>query len=234
MIPYQHQDPAVIPVHHTAFPTVKQTREARRVSFKPTVTVQPVEQLVTTQEDKSRLHYSKDEMDAFSLEVKAIRTLSKDLPAASSPCSAHATRKDCVLRLEADPALRGLELYLCPIRVRNKVLASNALIKYHRNLKTDFTKTDGEKLICLATASAKLGQWSKQVAMETARLDSLRAFDREDYLIPINEPVDISPFPVKVTKRSRRVTCDEDSQPTKRRRSRSIEYTHVHRLTDQK
>ena len=196
----------------------------RRVTFRPSVTVQPVENICMQEQDKSRLYYSKDELKVLTLEAKAIHALSKEqLPDESSPCGVHAARQDCMLGLEADPALRGLELYLCPTRVRNKQLAKKALLKYYRTISSDPTKSQEERLKCLSNASQKLmSQWSKKVALETARLDSIRAYDG-DYLIPVDTPaVEICPFPVILKKR--RVTQDDEEeemqqQAAKRRRS---------------
>jgi len=215
MMAHRYQGPATmrsIPVHIAAFATVKQSR--KRLRFQPTVTVQPIDCRMT-EEEKSRSYYSKNELKAFSLEVKAILALSNNLPDASSTCTcgAHATSRDCVIGLEADPALRGLERYVCPTRVRNKVLAQKSLLKYHKQLNVNPSKTSEEKLQSLAAASAKVSQWSKMVAKETARLDSLRAYEGE-YLISTNDPVDISSFPA--TTKRRRVTSDQDSQPAKR------------------
>jgi hypothetical protein len=173
-----------------------------------------------TPEEHSRAHYSKDEMAAFSLEVKAIHTLSKQLPGTLSACGVHASEQDCVVGLEADPALRGIEHYLCPVRVRNKIIAQKVLLKYQRHFNTDHSLTSEEKVQSLASVSAKLSHWSKLVALETSRLDSIRAFD-VDYLIPISKPVVISQFPVVATKQVRRVTREDeevDSQPPAKRR----------------
>mmetsp|Transcript_27829 Transcript_27829/g.48113 ORF Transcript_27829/g.48113 Transcript_27829/m.48113 type:complete len:225 (+) Transcript_27829:181-855(+) len=204
-----------IPVHPTTLPTVKHSQSRKRLRFQPTVTVQPIDCRMT-KEEKSRSYYSKNELEAFSLEVKAIHALSKKLPDASSACvcGVHATSRDCMIGLEADPDLRGLDRYLCPTRVRNKVLSQKDLLRYHKQLNVNPNKTSEEKLQSLAAASAKMSQWSKLVAMETARLDSLRACEG-DYLISTNDaPVDISPFPATIKRR--RVTSDEDSQPAKR------------------
>ena len=82
-----------------------------------------------------------------------------------------------MIGLEADPALRGFERYLYPIRVRNKVLARKAMLKYQKNLNATPNKTSEYKLQLLAAASAKLSQWAKLVAIETARHDSLRVYE---------------------------------------------------------
>jgi len=186
----------------------------KNLRFQPNVTVQPVD-CTMTREEKSRSYYTKAELNTFSLEAEAIRTLSTDLSYQSFTCTQHALQEDYLLGLEADPALRGLELYLCPIRVRNKGLVRKALLKCHRNLKVSPNKSAKEQLQTLASASVKFSQWSRQIALETARLDSLRACEVDDYAVPVNEPIDIAPFPA--TTRRRRVTCDASSQPCKKR-----------------
>ena len=212
--------PILTPEYHTTPTTMK--KSCRRIRFAPTVAVQPID-CTLTPEEHSRAHYSKDEMAAFSLEVKAIHTPSKQLPDLSS-CGVHESEQDCMVGLQADPDLRGIEHYVCPVRVRNRIIAQKVLLNYQRHFKfkADHSKTKEEKVQSLASVSAKLSNWSKLVALETARLDSIRAFD-VDYLIPISEPVVISQFPAVATKRARRVTCEDDevdSQPqSKRRRS---------------
>ena len=191
------------------------------VSFSQSVTIQPVEKLSTTPEEKARLYYSKDEMRIFSQEAKATQTLLKRriTPEELSASDDQTPKRDCMLVLEEDVALRGLEFYLCPIRVQNKILANKAMISYMKILHSDCTKTREEKILRLAGASAKLSRWSRLIAMETARLDSLRAYGAIQKTISLNSmPVAILPFPISTTKR-RRVTCDEDSKLLKKGRS---------------
>ena len=160
-------------------------------------------------------------MASFNREVKTIHGLYRKLempPGEPLPCSAHTSRQSCLLGLEANPSLRGLELHICPIRVRNKLLVQNFLLKYHRALKCDPTKTNEERQLALAGASAKLNQWSRLVAMETARVDSQRVYDM-DYLIPISAPVTILPFPVNTSKKSRVASGHDDIQePSSKKR----------------
>ena len=199
---------------HTTHTKAKKSN-SKRVRFQPNVTVQPID-CTLTPEEHSRSHYSKDEMAAFSLEVK--KAVSRAPSVQSACCVVHACEGDCLAGLEADPALRGGGHYLCVHRVRNKYLVRKALLKYKRSLNAvhPSSKTREEKLNSLASASAKLSHWSRMVAMETARLDSLRAYDI-DYMIPIGEPVVVTQFPISITtKRVRRVTCEDeevDSQP---------------------
>ena len=198
-------------------------RPKRVVSFMPFVTVQPVERFTSTREDKLRLYYSTDELDAFSVEAKASRTLTKDIPSPSTACSARVTKRDCLVGLNADPALRGLELYLCPIRVRNKLLAEKSFLKYHEKLSGDLTKTDDEKLACLAEASGVLGRWARMVAIETARLDSIRAYDDRDYPIPTSKmALTIEPFPATSIPTKRRRLVDGDSRGRSKRRTLEV------------
>jgi hypothetical protein len=79
--------------------------------------------------------------------------------------------------------------------------------------------TPEQKAKAMRTASEKLTLWSHLVAQETARLDSLRAYD-SDYLIPLDDlPVQFSPFPSITVKRKesfeevRRVTSDSKDVP---------------------
>ena len=221
----EYQSPAAAMVGsaspaHTTPTTIK--KSSRRIRFAPAVTVQPID-CTLSPEEHSRSHYSKDEMDAFSLDVK--KAVSRTPSTQSACCIVHACEGDCLVGLEADPALRGIAHYLCPNRVRNKYLVRKALLKYQRSLNAvqhpSSGKTNVEKLHSLASASAKLSHWSRMVAMETARLDSLRAYD-VDYMIPIGQPVVVTQFPISITaKRVRRVTCEDeevDSQPQAKQR----------------
>ena len=86
--------------------------------------------------------------------------------------------------------LRGLELIMYPKRKQNKILAQRSLLKYQQLLKSKpHLSTEREE--ALAIASTKLNLWSTMVAIETARLDALRAYDGCDYLIPI-EPLTLA------------------------------------------
>lgn len=166
-------------------------QSSKRVSFVPTVTVYPITKLSGDEDDKSRLYYSKDEMNSISLEVKAkIRELSGAVAFSSG---ARTDNQDYILDRTADPTLRGLELHLYPTRVVVKVLAMKSIIEYQSALNADSTKSDHEKMLSLAVSVTKLSQWSNVLAVETARLDSIRSCG-EDYLIPISDPVDIAPF----------------------------------------
>lgn len=186
-------------------------KKKKRVSFKPTVVIQPIEPLARSQEDKSRLYHSKEEMKAFATEAKSVHILSS-----SDPNGA------CTLGLEAYPSLRGLELYLfLGTRVRNQGIAKQAFLRYQHNLNTKTNKAEEEKIMCLSVASQKLSNWSRLVALETARIDSLRVYDGEDYLIPIEtDSVDIEPFPAFPPPKRRRVTTEDeqdvDTQTSKR------------------
>lgn len=173
----------------------------RRVTFKPTITVQPVSNLSKDPEQKSRLYYTKDE---FEQEKMSIRRIAKD--AMVAPSSSH-----CL----SDPTLRGMEMYLCKPRVQNKHLARKAFLQYQHNINANTAMSNEEKQLRIAAASSKLSQWSRLVAMETARQDSYAAYSK-DYLIPIdNNSVEIPPFPSllsdsKRRRGSRRVTVEED------------------------
>ena len=176
-------------------------KKRRVVSFKPTITVQPVSNLSKDPHQKSRLYYTKDD---FEEEKISIRRIAKD--AMVAPSSSH-----CL----SNPTLRGMEMYLCKPRVQNKHLARKAFLQYQRNINANTSMSSEEKQLRIAAASSKLSQWSRLVAIETARQDSYAAYGK-DYLIPIdNNSIEIPPFPSllsdsKRRRGSRRVTVDED------------------------
>mmetsp|Transcript_21621 Transcript_21621/g.35142 ORF Transcript_21621/g.35142 Transcript_21621/m.35142 type:complete len:222 (+) Transcript_21621:91-756(+) len=211
----QQQDHTVmdsIPLHDTETMITAAKQPRKMLRFKPTATVQTID-CAMTEEERSRSYYSNNEMKMFSHKASAI-ILSKELPDVHSDCEAYTTAQDSLVRLEADPALRGLEKYMCPLRVRNKRLARKALLAYHKKLNAVSNKSSEEKAQILAEASAKVNRWSKLAALETARLDSLQAYDA-DYFIPIDEQVYITPF--LVSNKRRRRTSNEYSEPVKRR-----------------
>merc|ERR1712071_117406 len=178
----------------------RQLRLEKRVTFKSTVTIQPITKVVTSDDERARLYYSKADMQLEKCAaLHACKSAStKRFESNTTTCCGLCTTEEC----------RGLELYICHHRLRNKVLAKKAFFVYQHNLHKNKTKSAEEKVQCLAAVSAKLSYWSGQVALETARLDSLRVYNSKDYMIPISETVVAiaNTFPV-VSKRSiRRVS----------------------------
>lgn len=210
-------------MHSTSFSSLKNSAK-KKVHFKPTCTVRTHTCSGVTKEEKLKLYYSKNDLKVMTLEAQAIILLSQELPDIhNSGTLITMERRDSMLGLddgsqdnEALDSLRGLELIMYPKRKKNKQLALKSLLKYQSFLNSKKPKVGAErKHLALASASTKLNRWSSLVALETARLDALRAFEG-DYLIPItNQPeVDIiSPFPFykkshekKRRRGSRRVT----------------------------
>ena len=176
-----------------------------------------------TKGEKSALFYTKDDLTITNLEAKAIVSLSNQLPQAPSYCTVDDPTNEsskCILAIdEADSFLRGLEFYIYPQRLQNRLLVRKALIKYQSHLHKKFPNATSEEFAkAMKKASEKLTAWSQLVAQETARIDSLRAYD-SDYLIPLDtSPVEFSSTPTlppsKVLFRDvRRVTSDSDDLP---------------------
>mmetsp|Transcript_6344 Transcript_6344/g.10064 ORF Transcript_6344/g.10064 Transcript_6344/m.10064 type:complete len:279 (-) Transcript_6344:34-870(-) len=216
----------------TAFSTVDRAKKG--VTFKPTATVRtysPGKGSILTKEEKSKLYYSRKELTLFNLEVNAICTLSQDLPHIRNSGTLLPVAEDSVIELEKDgdsnggdaiDSLRGLELSMYPKRHQNKLLAQRSFLKYQRMLKSRPDISAKRKHLALAAASAKLNLWSSLVAIETARLDAIRAYD-EDYSIPVVAPqltVGISPFSFYRTRKQQRGSTwiHEASQQVKRRK----------------
>ena len=193
--PYQGSAAGVaVPVHLPQQSTAEQPK--RNVSFRPTVTVHPIEKLANNKEDRSRMYLSQEEMNQISIKNRAIQLSSKE---------AHTSFEHGTAGLHAS-ALRGPEVLLCPTQVSNRLFIRRTVLKYQRKLNAKPTKSDEENFISLAALSAKLSQWSTLVALEAARRNSLQAYACDE-LILTNALADTSPFP---TTKRRRVKCDNE------------------------
>ena len=192
--PYQGSAARVaVPVHLPQQSTAEQPK--RNISFRPTVTVHPVEKLANNKEDRSRMYLSQEEMNQISIKNRVTE--------------AHTSFEHGTV-LHADSALRGPEVLLRPTQVSNRLFIRRTVLKYQRKLNAKHTKSDEENFISLAALSTKLSQWSTLVALEAARRTS-------DELILTNAHADTSPFP---TTKRRRVACyNEDDHTAKQRRS---------------
>ena len=198
--PYQGSAASVaVPVHLSQQSTAEQPK--RNVSFRPTVTVHPVEKLANNKEDRSRMYLSQEEMNQISIKNRAIQLSSKET---------HTSFEHGTVGLHVDSALRGPEVLLRPTQVSNRLFIRRTILKYQRKLNAKPTKSDEENFISLAALSTKLSQWSTLVALEAAKRTS-------DELILTNAHADTSPFP---TTKRRRVACyNEDDHTAKQRRS---------------
>eukprot|EP00985_Skeletonema_marinoi_P003567 scaffold1542_cov143-Skeletonema_marinoi.AAC.16 len=204
----------------------------KRVKMNPTVSVHEICAKPITKEEKSELYYTKDDYNMIILEVKAI-ALTHQLPHVSEEDTSK--RSNCMVVAEADGFLRGIELLIYPQRFQNKLVARRALIKYQTHLETNCNGiTLEQKAKAMRIASEKLSAWSQLVAQETARLDSVRAYDA-NYLIPLNvATVKFSSYPdVPFTKREsghevKRVTPTSEDPPRPFKRARAMNLRHSH------
>lgn len=221
-------------LHGPTFSTVNKPRKS--VTFKRTTTVRTYSWRHgqgVTKEEKSRLYYSKEELNIFKLEAKAICTLSQELPMRSNSGTLFDEEPGGLMigmdaRDGSVDSLRGLELTFYPKRMQNKLLAQKTLLKYQVFLNSKLGMTEERRRLALAMASTKLNMWSSLVAAETARLDSLRAHDG-DYLIPTEyaKPVTmIPPFSFYKQKRrgSRSVTPDAAGGAIPKSKRRKVDH----------
>ena len=162
-----------------------------KVTLNPTVSVHEISAKPMTKEEKSELYITKDDYDMAILEVKAIALKHQQLQVSKEDNSKRSIFTGMVTA-EADDFLRGTESRLYPQRFQNRWVARRALLKYQTHLQTNCAGiTPEQKSNAMRIASEKLSAWSQLVAQETARLDSLRAYDA-DYLIPL--PLDDAPI----------------------------------------
>ena len=184
------------------------TKAKKRVQLHPIVLIQEYSLEPLTREEKAELYYSKSDMDNFMRENKEI-ALEHEFTQKmyNSDCTGEQDdNRSNLLAAEEDGFLRGIEMLIYPQRAQNKLIARKALMKYQAYLQTKRTDiTIEQEAKAMRTASEKLSKWSHLVAQETARLDSLRAYDAE-YLIPLDEQrVEFSPSPeLKLFKRAAR------------------------------
>ena len=181
----------------------------KRVQFNPTAFVLEYEPPQLTDEERSKLYFSKDDMDMTLQEVKEI-VLSKQQSYStcciggdcdddiSIRCEIH----NIVVAAEADDVIRGIELQAYPRRSQNKLIGRRAVMKYQKHLNEKrINLTQEQKAKTLRAASEKFSAWSRMVALETARLDSIRAYD-EEYMIPLSgHRIQCAPFPKLPLKR---------------------------------
>jgi len=177
----------------TAFTPIKKPKKS--VLFKPTVTVRTLHSCRYSKDEKSKLYYSKKELETFHLEARAICILSQILPEKTNSGAILKPSRRSIFGLERNDnetalsevpdSLRGLETMMYPKRNKNKYIAQKSLLKYQTKLNSRPNMTSEQKHRTLAAASVKLNSWSSAVAVETGRLDALRAY-ADDYMIPIS------------------------------------------------
>ncbi len=123
MMADQHRGTAAMRPILIVFAPVEQSR--KRLRFQKTVRVKPIDCRMTNKE-RSRSYYSKHDFNMFALEARKVTTLLKE--EVSNPHSDYRG----IIGLDADPALRSLELCRCPAKARNRNLLQRALHKYHK------------------------------------------------------------------------------------------------------
>lgn len=186
-----------------AFMPVSLAKKKKRVTMNSTVSVYEFTANPMTKEEKSKLYYTKDDYNMTILQVKAIALTHQ--PQLSDKRNSNSY----LVAAEADGFLRGIESHLYPQRSQNRFVARRALIKYQTYLQTHHNGiAPDQKAKALRTASEKLSAWSQLVAQETARLDSIRAYDA-DYLIPLEgSPMEFSSYSEFTLKRRESVQED--------------------------
>lgn len=206
-------------------PPVKSTKVKKRIQLHPTVAVYEFDAQPLTKEEKSELYYTKNDLDYFMLEVKQIAFLHRETGCIGDPSHGRSN-----ITSEDDDRHRGIEMLIYPQRCQNKLVSRRALLKYQTYLQTKRTDvTPEKKAAAMRAASEKLSSWSYLVAQETARLDSIRAYEA-DYLIPLDDKqVEFASYPEHTFKRKgsfqevrRRVTPLAEDPPRPFKKARAV------------
>ncbi|KAL7514065.1 hypothetical protein ACHAXN_011293 [Cyclotella atomus] len=167
----QHQYSAFHPVSRRT----SMKRSIRKISFNEDVRVRLICERSSemTQDEKSQLYYSKNELTGFYQECKDIckgvimnaRSLSASDPSVSPA-------KNLSSILDSDYNLRGFEVQVCPMRKNNKAMVHKAVQMYHKQLNDLGSSLSPEqKEMILADAYSKLSYWSQMLALNIAQKD---------------------------------------------------------------
>ena len=169
------------------------TLKMKKVTLNPTLSVHKISAKPKTKEEKAELYITKDDYDLAVLEVKAIARTHQHQQQ-SDEDESDSSIFMWMVAAEAHDFLRGTERYLFPKRFQSRLVARKALIMYQTHLQENHAGiTLEQKAKAMRTASEKLSAWSQLVAQETARIDSQRAYDAADYMIPLDDaPVQVS------------------------------------------
>jgi hypothetical protein len=174
---------------------------SKKISFNESVKVRIIQDRSSemTEQTKSRLYYSKDELRDFESEMVEIRNIvirQARSFAKSNPAMSPAEHVSAML--ESDDSLRGFEVRFCPTRVRNKAMILNAVLQYQkqlRSLEPSLSPEQREKLLSRAY-SELIPLSTKDRALKTARKDEIQAYHIH------GNPKPVSPSPHSGTKRN--------------------------------
>ena len=164
-------------------PPVNSIKAKKRIQLNPTVAVYEFDVQPFTKEEKSELYYTKDDLNNLMQENMEIAFSHHKTGCIDEQSNNNRSN----IASEADGFHRGIEMLIYPQRSQNKLVSRRALLKYQTHLQTKRTDiTPEQRAAAMRAASEKLSAWSHLVARETARLDSIRAYDA-DYLIPLDD-----------------------------------------------
>lgn len=122
---------------------------------------------------KSQAYYSKEELRGFEsegLEMRSRVILQARSLAKSNNAFSPAEHVSTIL--ESDSCFRGFEARLCPRRTRKRAMTQAALLKCQKQLRgLESSLTIHQRDVLLAKSYASISQWSKDLALRTARRD---------------------------------------------------------------
>ena len=181
---------------------------AKQVRFNECVTVHPIRQKSSKMSvaERNELYYTKGDVAKFRSAVnqERVKVLNRARSLSSTANPDMSSAEHVMALLFSDPDLRGLGLYICPTRNRNKFTIMSTVRKYQRRLFNSQLSVETRDE-CLAEAYSNLSHWSKINALETARLDFLRAYGqtkRNEF----KEPIKNTSFP-ELTRKRKRTDC---------------------------
>jgi hypothetical protein len=178
---YQHPttDSRGASVQNSAFRTTHPNAFTKKVVFRETVRVQPISQKSSemSPNEKSKLYYSKDDMQVFQAESKEVcKEAAKRARSLSVSDASLSTKEHFSSMLESDSRLRGLECHVCPIRKGNRAKVNEAVLACQKELNSFAGVLSPEqRQDVLANAYSSLTSCSQMLAYLVAKSDEIQA-----------------------------------------------------------
>jgi hypothetical protein len=191
--PYNSHANVIRQQHPTALhpPLLYHKPIMKKVSFKPSVRVQPIREKSSTMtpEEKSKAYYSQNDMKRFQAEGgKLCKSAALQAKKLSMINPALSTKQHFSSLIESDTRLRGLEAHVCPTRTNNRSMVNKAVLAYNRQLMTSLLSRK-EREAALAEVYSSLSSFSKVLAVMTAKTDMAQAYEEDSKSSTSESPV---------------------------------------------
>lgn len=161
---------------------------------------------------KSQAYYSKDELRDFESEGLEMRSrVIHQARSLAESNKAFSPAEHVSKILESDSWYRGFEVRLCPHRTRNRAMTHAALLKCQKQLRgLESLLSTQKRDMLLAKSYAGFSQWSKDLALRTARRDEEQI--QEQFNVQFKSSIAATSFSVPDSGLKRSIYLDTDDR----------------------